>query len=199
VWDRKSFTGVELKGKTLGLIGLGRIGREVGKRAIAFEMTVIGYDPFVDASGVAPLGIQKVELDELYARADFISLHSLITDDTRGMINATSLAKMKKGVRIVNAARGALINDNDLAEAIKSGHVAGAALDVYEFEPPPQDHPLIGLKNVIDTPHLAASTSDAQINVGVEAAQLVRDALTGGVYQNVCNPAVLDKVQKLPG
>lgn len=198
-WDRKSFTGVELKGKTLGLVGLGRIGREVGKRAIAFEMTVIGYDPYVDEAAVRALGIEKVSLDELYARADFISLHSLVTPETRGMINAESISKMKKGVRIVNAARGVLINDYDLAEAIKSGHVAGAALDVYEFEPPPHDHPLVGLKNVIDTPHLAASTSDAQINVGIEAAQLVLDALTTGLYQNVCNPAVLDKVQKLPG
>lgn len=195
-WDRKSFTGVELKGKTLGLVGLGRIGREVGKRALAFEMTVIGYDPYVDEAAARVLGIEKVSLDELYARADFISLHALVTPETRGMINAENIAKMKKGVRIVNAARGVLINDYDLAEAIKSGHVAGAALDVYEFEPPPQDHPLVGLKNVIDTPHLAASTSDAQINVGIEAAQLVLDALTTGTYQNVCNPAVL---HKLPG
>lgn len=198
-WDRKSYVGVELKGKTLGIVGLGRIGREVGKRAVAFEMTVIGYDPFVDAKAVAPLGIEKVDLDELYQRSDFITLHSLVTDETRYMINAASIAKMKKGVRIVNAARGALINDYDLAQAITSGHVAGAALDVYEAEPPPQDHPLVGLKNVIDTPHLAASTTDAQINVGIEAAQLVLDALTGGFYQNVCNPAVLDKVQKPVG
>ncbi len=198
-WDRKSFTGVELKGKTLGIVGLGRIGREVAKRAVAFEMTVIGYDPFVEAAAVAPLGIEKVSLDELYQRSDFITLHSLVTDETRYMINAESIAKMKKGVRIVNAARGALINDYDLAQAITSGQVAGAALDVYEAEPPPQDHPLVGLKNVIDTPHLAASTSDAQINVGIEAAQLVLDALTGGFYQNVCNPAVLDKVEKPVG
>jgi D-3-phosphoglycerate dehydrogenase len=195
-WDRKSFMGVELKGKTLGIIGLGRIGREVAKRAAAFEMTILGYDPYVDAAAVAPLGITLVSLDELYARSDFITLHSLITDETRGMINAASIARMKKGVRIVNAARGALINDHDLAEALKSGQVAGAALDVYESEPPPPDHPLIGLKNVIDTPHLAASTTDAQINVGIEAAQLVIDALTSGVYQNVCNPAVLSSVQK---
>ncbi|MAS32403.1 MAG: hypothetical protein CL610_00255 [Anaerolineaceae bacterium] len=198
-WDRKAFGGVELKGKTLGIVGLGRIGREVAKRAIAFEMTVIGFDPYVEASALASLGIEKVSLDDLYGRADFITLHSLVTDETRHMINAASIAKMKKGVRIINAARGALINDADLAQGIKDGHVAGAALDVYEFEPPPQDHPLVGLKNVIDTPHLAASTSDAQINVGVEAAQLVVDALTSGTYQNVCNPAVLDKVAKPAG
>src|SRR5690606_17831900 len=118
------------------------------------------------------------------------------TPETRGMINAESIAKMKKGVRIINAARGALINDADLAEAIKSGHVTGAALDVYESEPPPADHPLVGLKNVIDRPHLADRTRDAQINVGIEAAQLVLDALTNGSYQNVCNP---DVQQKLPG
>lgn len=198
-WDRKSFTGVELRGKTLGIIGLGRIGREVAKRALAFEMTIIGYDPYVEAEAVKPLGIDKVSLDELYARSDFITLHSLVTDETRGMINAASISQMKPGVRIVNAARGALINDTDLAEALKRGHVAGAALDVYEFEPPPPDNPLIGLPNVIDTPHLAASTTDAQINVGIEAAQLVLDALTGGVYQNVCNPAVLERLQKTAG
>ncbi|MBZ0299528.1 MAG: hypothetical protein K8J31_07310 [Anaerolineae bacterium] len=195
-WDRKAFSGLELKGKTLGIVGLGRIGREVAKRANAFEMTVIGFDPYIETAALVPLGIEKVALDELYARADFITLHSLITDETRGMINASAIAKMKSGVRIINAARGALINDRDLAQGIQTGKVGGAAIDVYEFEPPPQDHPLIGLKNVINTPHLAASTSDAQINVGVEAAHLVLDALTSGVYQNVCNPAVLDKIKK---
>ena len=142
---------------------------------------------------VDDLGIQVVSLDELYARADFISLHALITDETRGMINVNSIREMKTGVRIINAARGALINDNDLAKAIKDGKVAGAALDVYEHEPPAPDHPLIGLKSVITTPHLAASTSDAQVNVAIEAAQLVIDALTTGTYQNVCNPEVLNK------
>ncbi|MDX1992432.1 MAG: hydroxyacid dehydrogenase [bacterium] len=195
-WDRKSFTGVELRGKTLGLIGFGRIGRAVAKRALAFEMTVIAYDPFIPADIAADLGVELVTLDELYAKSDFISLHSLITDDTKGMINAESIAKMKKGVRIVNAARGALINDTDLAEALRSGQVAGAALDVYAVEPPPADHPLIGLPNVIDTPHLAASTSDAQVNVAIDAAQLVVDALTKGEYNNVCNPVVLTEKQE---
>jgi D-3-phosphoglycerate dehydrogenase len=191
LWERKSFMGLELRGKTLGIIGLGRIGREVGKRAKAFDMKVIGYDPYVDESLLTPLGIENLPLDEVYARSDFITLHALVTDDTREMINATSIAKMKPGVRIINAARGALINDNDLAAAITAGKVAGAALDVYEFEPPPQDHPLVGMRNVISTPHLAASTSDAQVNVAVEAAQLVIDALLKGSYENVCNPAVL--------
>jgi len=190
-WDRKALTGVELRGKTLGLIGLGRIGREVGKRATAFEMNVIGYDPYVNGDQLNGLGIQSVSLEDVYAQSDFISLHALITEETRGMINANSIREMKTGVRIINAARGALINDYDLAKAINDGKVAGAAVDVYEYEPPAPDHPLIGMKNVITTPHLAASTSDAQVNVAIEAAHLVIDALTTGTYQNVCNPAVL--------
>ena len=194
-WDRKSFSGVELRGKTLGIIGLGRIGREVGKRAAAFEMQVIGYDPFVDEETAQQANITKVDtLDDLYAQSDFITLHSVITDETRGMINTESIAKMKQGVCIINAARGALINDNDLAQAIASGQVGGAALDVYASEPPPADHPLVGLKNVISTPHLAASTSDAQVNVAVEAAELIRDALLHGRYANVVNQDVLAQV-----
>jgi len=190
-WDRKTFIGVELRGKTLGLVGFGRIGRAVAKRALAFEMTVIAYDPYVTAESARADGVEKVELDDLYARADFISLHALINNDTHHMINAASIAKMKDGVRIINAARGALIDDADLAEAIKSGKVAGAAVDVYEEEPPPPNHPLLGLPNVIDTPHLAASTSDAQVTVGVEAAELIVDYLLRGKLANVCNPAVL--------
>lgn len=190
-WERKAFTGLELKGKTLGLVGFGRIGRAVAKRALAFEMTVIAFDPYIPTDVAQDFGVELVDLDTLYARSDFISLHSLITDETRHMINAESIAKMKKGVRIINAARGALINDADLAAAIKSGHVAGAGLDVYAVEPPPADNPLLGLPGVLHTPHLAASTSDAQINVGVDAARLVVDALTNQQYTNVCNPVVL--------
>ncbi|MCS6836933.1 MAG: hypothetical protein NZ750_13065 [Anaerolineae bacterium] len=190
-WDRKNFVGVELRGKTLGLVGFGRIGRAVAKRALAFEMTVIAYDPYVSAESAQADGVEKVELADLYARADFISLHALINNDTHHMINAASIAQMKDGVRIINAARGALIDDHDLAEAIKSGKVAGAALDVYEEEPPPADHPLVGLPNVIDTPHLAASTTDAQVTVAVEAAELIVDYLLRGKLANVCNPAVL--------
>jgi D-3-phosphoglycerate dehydrogenase len=194
-WDRKSFNGVELRGKTLGIIGLGRIGREVGRRAAAFEMQVIGYDPYVDIATAQEAGITKLDtVDEVLAQADFLTLHTVITDDTKGMINTANIAKMKKGVRIINAARGALIDDQALAQAINDGYVAGAALDVYEFEPPPQDHPLVGMKNVIATPHLAASTSDAQINVAIEAAELVRDALLQGRYANVVNQDVLARV-----
>lgn len=190
-WDRKELMGVELRRKTLGLVGFGRIGQAMAKRAVAFEMTVIAYDPFVQAAVFADLGVESVSLDDLYSRADFISLHAPLIDDTRQMINAEALNKMKDGVRIVNAARGALINDADLADAIKSGKVAGAAVDVYETEPPPADHPLVGLDGVIDTPHLAASTIDAQITVAVEAAELIANALLNGEYANVVNAAVL--------
>jgi D-3-phosphoglycerate dehydrogenase len=190
-WDRKSFMGVELRGKTLGVVGFGRIGRAVAKRALAFEMTVIAYDPYIPADVGADMGVEMVDLDAIYRRSDFITLHALLTDETRDMINATTIAKMKKGVRIIDAARGALINEADLAEGIKSGKVAGAALDVYPTEPPPADDPLIGLANVVHTPHLAASTEDAQIVVAVDAAKLVVDALLNGRYANVVNPDVL--------
>lgn len=192
-WDRKSFQGVELRGKTLGVVGFGRIGRAVAKRAQAFEMTVIAYDPFIPADFAADLGVEMVSLETLYSRADFITLHSVVTDETREMFNRSTFAQMKKGVRIVNAARGALINEVDLAEAIKSGQVAGAALDVYGEEPPPAGHPLIGLPGVIDTPHLAASTDEAQVAVAIEAAQLIVDALLNNAYKNVVNAAVLTK------
>lgn len=192
-WDRKSFVGVELRGKTLGIVGFGRIGRAVAKRALAFEMTVLAYDPFIPADVVRDLGVEPVDLDDLYGQSDFITLHSVITDSSKEMINKASIAKMKKGVRIINAARGALINDADLAEAIKSGQVGGVAADVFTVEPPPTDHPLLNLPNVLHTPHLAASTTDAQINVGIDAAQEIVDALTKGEFKNVCNPMVLAK------
>lgn len=190
-WDRKSFTGVELRNKTLGVVGFGRIGRALARRALAFDMRVVAYDPYVTTDYASGLGVTLVTLDELFAQSDFISLHTLLTDDTRNLIGRANIAKMKKGVRIVNAARGALINDADLAEAIKSGQVAGAALDVYATEPPPADHPLIGLPGVIHTPHLAASTDDAQITVAVEAAQLIVDALIHADYKNVVNPTAV--------
>ena len=187
-WDRKVFTGVELKGKTLGIIGLGRIGGAIATRAQAFEMSVIAHDPYLPPEVAAAMDVPLLALDEVYARSDYLSLHALVTDETRGMINAQSIAKMKRGIRIINAARGALINSADLAAALQSGQVAGAALDVYEQEPPPADHPLIGLPNVVHTPHLAASTSDAQVTVAVEAAGLIVDYLLEGKTANVCNP-----------
>ena len=191
-WERKAFTGVELKGKTLGIIGLGRIGQAIATRAQAFEMSIVAHDPYLPPEIAAALDVPLLALDEVYARSDYLSLHALVTDETRGMINADSIASMKRGVRIINAARGALINSADLSAALQSGQVAGAALDVYEQEPPPADHPLIGLPNVVHTPHLAASTSDAQISVAVEAAQLVADFVLEGKAANVCNPAVLE-------
>jgi len=190
-WDRKSFSGLELRGKTLGIVGFGRIGRAIAKRALAFEMTVIATDPYITSVGDLP--VELVDMDTLFARADFITLHALLNDETRGMINAAAFARMKPGVRIINAARGALINEADLAAALQSGQVAGAALDVYTNEPPEAGNPLIGLPNVVHTPHLAASTEDAQIVVAVDAAKLVVDALLNGNYNNVVNPAVLKK------
>jgi D-3-phosphoglycerate dehydrogenase / 2-oxoglutarate reductase len=186
-WDRKSYQGVELWGKTLGIVGYGRIGQAVGKRAAAFGMTVIAYDPYIPTHIIHEAEAEPVTLDQLFSRSDFISLHSLITDETREMMNKDAFVKMKKGVRIVNAARGALINDTDLAEAISSGQVAGAALDVYREEPPPAGHPLLNLPGVIHTPHLAASTDEAQVAVAIEAAELVVGALLKGEYKNVVN------------
>jgi D-3-phosphoglycerate dehydrogenase len=194
-WDRKLFEGVELREKTLGLIGFGRIGQAMAQRAKAFEMTVIAYDPPLPDAIFNDMAVERApDVDTLYAKADFISLHAPIIDSTREMINAAAIAKMKDGVRIINAARGALINDVALAEGITSGKVAGAALDVFEPEPPAADNPLIGLDGVIHTPHLAASTSDAQITVAIEAAQLVVDFLMNNKIENVVNPAVLETI-----
>ncbi len=190
-WDRKAFSGVELKGKTLGIIGLGRIGQAIAARAQAFEMAVIAHDPYLPPEVAEAVQAPLLPLAEVYARADFLTFHAMVTEETRGMVNADAIAQMKDGVRIINAARGALINSADLAQALGSGKVAGAALDVYETEPPPADHPLIGLPNVVHTPHLAASTSDAQVTVAVEAAQLIVDYLLEGKAANVCNAAVI--------
>jgi D-3-phosphoglycerate dehydrogenase len=190
-WDRKNFVGVELRGKVLGLVGFGRIGQAIATRAQAFGMTVVAYDPYLPAEVFTKFNVASVSLAALFAQSDFISLHTLLNEETRGMINAAAIAQMKDGVRILNAARGALIHDADLAAALKSGKVAGAALDVFEPEPPAADNPLIGLPNVVHTPHLAASTSDAQITVALEAAELIRDFLLHGTPQNVCNPDVL--------
>jgi D-3-phosphoglycerate dehydrogenase len=193
-WDRKKFMGVELQGKTLGIVGIGRVGRALAKRAIAFDMTVIAYDPFVKAEDARKVGVTLVStLDELFAKADIISLHSTVSDDTRGLINAANIAKMKDGVMIVNVARGQLINNADLAAALKSGKVAGAAIDVYDVEPPAADHPLLGLDNVVYTPHLGASTNEAQEAVGSQAAEEVINALLKNQYENVKNKAVLKK------
>lgn len=192
-WEKKAFMGVELKGKTLGLVGFGRVGKAVAKRALAFEMSVIAYDPFKPADAGAEMGVPLVSLDELYARADFISLHAVGTGDNKGMIGAEAFAKMKKGVRIINDSRGSLINEAALAEALKSGQVAGAALDVFNHEPLEEGNPLVGLPNAILTPHLGASTVEAQDAVAVQIVENVLGALFRGEYRNVVNPDVLKK------
>jgi len=194
-WDRKSFMGSELRNKTLGVIGFGRVGRAIAKRAKAFEMTVIEYDPFVSAEAATAVGVESVALDDLLARADFITLHAVVTDENKHLINKDTIAKMKKGARIINAARGQLINAADLAEAIKSGKVAGAGIDVYENEPPEAGHPLIGLPGVIHTPHLGATTLEAQDEVAVQIAHTIMDALFKNEYKNVVNADVLAKLK----
>lgn len=191
-WDRKSFEGTELFNKTLGIIGMGRIGGEVARRAIAFGMRVIAYDPFLSLSRAKALQVEVVELEEVFARADFITVHVPLTDQTRGMINRDTIRKMKKGVRLINCARGGIICEADLADAIREGHVAGAALDVFETEPPPADWPLRNLPQVIFTPHLGASTHEAQESVGVEIADQIADVLEGGTIRNAVNMPSLD-------
>ena len=175
-WDRGKFVGREVFGKKLGIIGLGKIGRQVAKRAQAFEMHTMGSDPLASKESAAKDGIDLVDLDELLAKSDIITLHTPITDDTRGMICKETIAKMKQGVFLVNCARGPLIVEEDLAEALQSGHVAGAAIDVYKSEPP-ENCPLVDLPNVVVTPHLGASTEEAQINVAVTIAEQMIDAL----------------------
>lgn len=192
-WNRKAFAGIEVFGKTLGILGLGRIGSEVAKRAQAFGMKVLGYDPYISMTRAKSLQIELAELDEIYEKADFITVHMPLTDETRGMINAEAIAKMKKGVRIINCARGGIVNENDLIEGIKSGKVAGAALDVYEVEPLPKDSPLRSIPQIIMTPHLGASTEEAQDNVGIEISECIIDYLLNGVIRNAVNMPSLDE------
>jgi D-3-phosphoglycerate dehydrogenase len=192
-WE-KSSSGAEVRSKTLGLIGLGRIGSEVASRAEAFDMRVVAYDPFISEAAARELSVELVPLDQLLGECDFISLHTAVSPQTREMINAGSIAKMKKGVRIINAARGELINEADLAAAIKSGHVAGAALDVFAEEPP-KNCPLIGLPNVITTPHVAGSTAEAQEELGTQVAVQIRDYLVEGVIRNAVNLPALSPDQ----
>jgi D-3-phosphoglycerate dehydrogenase / 2-oxoglutarate reductase len=185
-WEKKSLQGVELRGKKLGVLGLGRIGLEVGRRARSFGMEIIGHDPFVSAAVARENAIQLVSTEELFREADYLTLHVGLTPQTTGIINETTLASMKKGVRIVNCARGELIVEAALAEALKSGHVAGAALDVFHQEPP-KDSPFFTLDNVLLTPHIAGSTAEAQEAVGVQIALQVREYLKLGVVQNAVN------------
>ena len=185
-WEKKSLQGTELRGKALGIVGLGRIGMEVARRARAFGMTLIGHDPFVSTAVAKEQGIQMGTLDEVYATADYLTLHVGLTPQTTGMINAESLKKMKRGARLVNCARGELVDEAALAQALKQGHVAGVALDVFTEEPP-KNSPLTALDNVILTPHIAGSTHEAQEAVGVQIAQQVKEYLKHGVIQNAVN------------
>ncbi len=172
-WDRKQYTGTQLAGKTLAVVGLGRIGQAVAKRACGLEMKVVGYDPFLSAERAAEQGIELYrEIDELIPLCDYLTVHTPLTDETRGMINAERLAKMKPGVRIINCARGGIVDEEALADAVEAGHVAGAALDVFTSEPPTDDR-LVKLPQVLSTPHLGASTDEAQESVAVEAAELI--------------------------
>ena len=191
-WDKKSLQGGELRGKTLGIVGLGRIGLEVARRAKAFGMTLIGYDPFVAPVIARENGVTLVPIDEIFSESDYLSLHVGLTPQTEGLINTHSIAIMKKGVRIVNCARGELIVDEALVEGLKSGKVAGAALDVFTNEPL-KDSPYFELDNVMLSPHIAGSTDEAQEAIGIQLANQVRDYLKLGVVQNAVNVASLSE------
>jgi D-3-phosphoglycerate dehydrogenase len=185
-WDRKNFVGTELFGKTLGLIGLGRIGSEVAKRLNAFGMKVIAYDPFANQEAAKSNNIELKSIDEVFSQADYISIHSPLNDSTRGMINADAIKKMKDGVRIINCARGPIVNEKDLSDAIKSGKVAGAAIDVFAKEPP-EDWTIIDTDKVVVTPHLAASTDEAQVRIAKEIGEVLVDFFTKGIVRNAVN------------
>ena len=190
-WDRERFTGIELAGKTLGVLGLGRIGREVARRALGLGLRVVAYDPFVAADRFRELGVEPAaSLEDIYARADVVTLHLPLNDDTRGLLDTAAFARMKDGVRIVNAARGGLIDEDALASAIDSGKVAGAALDVFATEP--YTGPLLGRPQVVVTPHLAGSTTEAQDRAGVVIADQVAAALDGDVVRTAVNIPVVD-------
>ncbi|MFH1683502.1 MAG: phosphoglycerate dehydrogenase [Candidatus Margulisiibacteriota bacterium] len=186
-WDRKSFKGIEVLNKTLGVIGLGKIGRRVASYALGMGMKVTAYDPFVTEEYAKSLGIELKQLEDIIKESDFITFHIPKTKETANMINKDSIAKMKKGVRLVNVARGGIINEADLAEALKSGKVAAAALDVFEKEPLPADSPLLKLDNVVVTPHLGASTVEAQVNVAVDVVEQIIEVLRGGAARSAVN------------
>ncbi len=192
-WDRKQFQGVELSGKTLGVLGMGRIGTEVAKRAIAFGMRVVGYDPFLTEARARALGIElATELDMVYREANFITVHMPVTEQTKGMLNTSAFAKMKPGVRIVNCARGEIIVENDLIAALDSAKVAAAGLDVFIVEPLAADHPFRKHPGIILTPHLGASTEEAQEKCGIEVAEVITGYLLTGEVRNAVNMPYLD-------
>lgn len=186
-WTRSKFMGIELDGKTLGVIGLGRIGSRVTARARGFNMRVLAYDPYIADSVFERFNAQRVTLDELLAQSDFITVHTPLTDETRRMIGAAEIAKMKDGVVVLNIARGGIYEETALAEALAGGKISGAALDVYEEEPPGKDHPLVTAKNVILSPHIGANTIEAQDRVAVQTAEMVVEALRGSIFVSAVN------------
>ena len=191
-WDRKQYKGVEVRDKTIGIIGLGRIGRRVARRCRAFGMDVICYDPYLSDERAHQMRIERVPLDELFTRSDFITLHAALTPKTKGMIDKEAIGKMKRGVRIVNAARGDLIDEEALLYGLESGIVAGAALDVLSQEPANPNNPLLHMENVLVTPHLAASTQEAQRQVGIQIVDQVIDALHEIDFRNAVNMPAID-------
>ncbi|OGX18172.1 MAG: phosphoglycerate dehydrogenase [Omnitrophica WOR_2 bacterium RBG_13_44_8b] len=191
-WKRSKFMGVELYGKVLGIVGLGRIGSEVARRALSFGMKILAFDPFLSRSVAEAMGIESVELKELLQKSDYITVHTPLTEETKHMISSEEFALMPKGVRIINCARGGIIDEQALVNAIKEGKVAGAAMDVFEKEPVPPESELLKLDNVVITPHLGASTEEAQVNVAIEVAEIVRDALLGKGIRNAANYPCLE-------
>ncbi len=191
-WKRSKFMGVEVYGKTLGIVGFGRIGSEVAKRALSFGMKILAYDPFLSAEVAESIGVEIAELKKVLQEADYITVHTPLTDETRHMISDKEFALMKKGVRIINCARGGIIDEAALVKAIKELKVAGAAMDVFENEPLSAENELLKLDNVIITPHLGASTEEAQVNVAIEVAEIVRDALLGRGIRNAANYPCLE-------
>ncbi|MBI5399847.1 phosphoglycerate dehydrogenase [Candidatus Saganbacteria bacterium] len=187
VWDKKSFKGVEVLNKVLGVVGLGKIGRRVASYALGMGMKVLAYDPFVTEEYAKSLGVELKPLDQVLNQANFVTFHIPKTKETANLINKATLAKMKKGVRLINVARGGIINEADLCEALKSGQVAAAALDVFEKEPLSADSPLLNLDNIVVTPHLGASTVEAQVNVAIDVVEQIIDVLQGGVARSAVN------------
>jgi D-3-phosphoglycerate dehydrogenase len=186
-WEKSKYTGVEVQNKTLGIVGVGKIGSVVASRAIGLGMNVIGFDPYLTREAAAKIGCELVGFDDLLGRSDFITLHTALTDETRGLLGRDAFARVKPGVRIVNCARGGLIDEPALADAIKEGRVAGAAVDVFEQEPPPADNPLLGLEEVIATPHLGASTEEAQLGVATIIANQMVEYLERGTIRGAVN------------
>lgn len=197
-WERKKFMGTELYGKTLGVVGLGRIGTEVAKRALSFEMRVLAYDPYLSMEKAKELGIESVDLNTLFKESDYISVHTPLTEETKHIISDKEFGMMKKGIRIINCARGGIVDEEALVKAIESGKVAGAALDVYEDEPPKKDSKIIKLDKLVLTPHLGASTEEAQVNVAIDIANTVRDVLFNKCIRNAVNmPCVEPEMLKI--